>query len=132
MPIRVTHNVLVQISSDTAGKQKLVWPETNAVTSDGFDQQVTSNLQVAASASQALTFGDVAAVRGFYLEVNQDCLLTINGGTPIQLRKHPGATTAAGRARFFIEAEITSVSVDNSANAEALVGQYTAWGDPTP
>lgn len=132
MAIRMTHNLLVRFSNDTAGKQKLVWPDSNEVTSDGFDQQVTSNLQVAASASQALTFGDVAAVKGIYIEVNQDCLLTINGGSAIQLRRHPGANLTTDMARFFIEADITSIQIDNSANSSTLVGQYTAWGDPTP
>jgi hypothetical protein len=131
MSLYVTLNPLVQIAEDSSGTGKTYYPTTKSQSSAGFDNQMNSSLQIAAAGSQSLTFGDVTAVKGFYLEVNQDCLVTINGGTPIQLRRHPTATTTT-KARFVIEADISSILVDNAAGVTELTGQYVAWGDPTP
>lgn len=137
MAVRVNHNVLVQISRDTAGKDKAFYPETKLVTVDGWDKQMTSELAIAGGANENLSFGDIAAVKGIYLEVDRDANVILNSGAEvIALKLPPGATQggsgANDKATLFLNADITAVNVENTDATNALNGVYAAWGDPTP
>lgn len=137
MAIRVKHNVLVQISRDTAEKDKAFFPETKLVTVDGWDRQSNSELNIAGGANENLSMGDVDAVRGIYLEVNRDADVVLNGGSDtIELRLPPGATQggtgANDKAALFLNANISQVNVTNTDATNALQGVYVVWGDPTP
>lgn len=132
MAIRLKHNVLVQLSTDTAGDKKLYYPDSSAVIIDSFDHQTTKNVQVAAAASEAMNLSDVTDVRGVYLEVDGDIDVIIDGSaTPISLTREPGAGTG-DVARLFLEASISSITLDNTGGAAAVNGLLVLWGDPTP
>ena len=110
MPIRVKHNVLVQISRDTDEKKKTFYPDTNAVQIDTFEKQANGDLSIAAGDTDQLSFGDVVDVRGIYLELSGDALVRINSGTEnIPLTLAPSGT----KAQLFLEANLSAVEVEN-------------------
>jgi len=128
MPIRVKHNVLVQISRDTDEKKKTFYPDTNSVQIDTFEKQANGDLSIAAGDTDQLSFGDVVDVRGIYLELSGDALVRINSGTEnIPLTLAPSGT----KAQLFLEANLSAVEIENQG-AEAITGVYCVWGDPTP
>ena len=124
--MRIKHTVQVQISLDEEGKRKLFSDDAllSQTVIDAYDAQANSVLTIPTVTTESLSFGDVVAVKGMYLEVNQDAKVRLNGSTDaIQLRI--GAT--GGKAKFFIEAAITGVTVENPT-ANTLVGFYSFWG----
>jgi hypothetical protein len=130
MTIRVDHTVAPQISRDTNQKLRLFFPDLNSegISIDQFETAANSVLSLAASAVESLTFGDVVDVRGFYLEVNQDCYLRLNGSVdniPVKLAPN------ASKAKVFIEADINQIQIQNLSTTEQLSGVYVLWGDPT-
>lgn len=74
-------------------------------------------------------FGPVAVCYGFWLEVTEDCLVSLNGGANLQIRR--GAPTTEGNvARLFNEIALTSLRVINPDGATKVVGySYVLWGD---
>jgi hypothetical protein len=128
MAIRVRHNVLVQISADTDGNDKRFYPTTKEVVIDGFDRQQNKNFSVAASASEAMDIGDVTAPRGLYMECSADVDVVLNGSETLNMRVAAGQSVA----KLFYEGVISSVSVDNTAGASAVTGEFVIWGDVTP
>lgn len=126
---RLKHRVQVNIWASTSEKTgKFNHDDAlSEVIIDTWTKHQSGDFDIAASASYTLDHGDVAAVKGAYLEVTEECTLTINGSdTPIQLRKGG----AAALAKFFIEADITSILI--TAGSEDLAGVYCLWGDATP
>jgi len=131
MAIRVKHNVLVQISADTDAKRKHYYPETKEVVIDAFDKTTNRNFTVASAASEALDLSDITDVRGLYLEVDGDVDVIINGSaTPISLKRSSTGTGVV--AKLFLEASISSITIDNTAGSSAVNGEMAIWGDPTP
>ena len=130
MAIQIKHNVLVQISSDTDGKDKRYYPDSQETTLSGFDRSSVKDIQVAAAAIDVINFQDITLVKGMYLEVDGDIDLIINGSaTAVPLVK--GSTAAGTKARFFMEGDITALSLDNSGGAAAVNGVLVMWGDPS-
>jgi hypothetical protein len=130
MAIRVKHVVTLQISRDTEGQRKLYWSDevSDQVVIDSLEKSAGSMLAVEPSAIETLTFGDVADVRGLYLEVNAVCLVRLNGGVQsIPLEPAPEAAAA----KLFFEGPLTGVEVQNTSTTDALIGLYVVWGDPT-
>ena len=135
MAIRVQHIVALQISRDTAGKQKLFYPETSEETLviDGFDGEAHNTISIAASGTEAINLGDVSTVRGLYVEVDRDCNLRLNGSSDnIPLKVAPGVTAGGDRAKVFLEASITEAEIENLDATNPLTGVTVVWGDPTP
>lgn len=129
MAIRVDHTVAPQISRDTAQKLRLFFPDlaSEAVSSDQFATAANSVLSLDPSAVEVLGFGDVVDVRGFYLEVTQDCYLRVNGSVdniPVKLAPN------GSKAKVFLEADITEIQIQNLSTTELLTGVYVVWGDP--
>lgn len=127
--MRLKHVVQVQLYQDTAGKRTLYADETTPATTDTSDYQRQANslLSIEPDGLESLSFGDVTLVRGFYLEVDQEAKVRLNGAMdPIQLRIAVGAT----KAKLFLEGEITQVTVENPAE-DTLSGVFVCWGDPT-
>ncbi len=134
MAIRVKHRVWIQSSEDTAAKNKLFSqdPELSEVISDGFDKQVSGVISVAAAGNENLNFGDITSVKGLWLKIDGEAKLKINGSTDeIQLRLEPAGVAGTDFAKFFIEADISSLNVANPG-ATVMSGVFCAWGDPTP
>ncbi len=129
MPLRVKHNVLVQISADIDAKLKRFFPDTKEVIIDAFDRQAQSDLSVAPATTENLSFGDVTDVRGIYLELNAAGKVLLNGGTE-EIPIDPAPSSAV--AKFFLEGTLSQVQVKNEDAVNALVGVYVIWGSPTP
>lgn len=128
--MRIKHKVNPRISEDSAGKDMLFGLDDALaeVTIDTHTHQVNGHFSVAVGATEALSFGDVAVVRGAYLEVGADCSLYLNGSLDaILIKLAPGAA----KAKFFIEATLTQVQL-KATGAVALTGKACFWGDPTP
>lgn len=129
--MRLSHTLMVQIGQDSEFKKKLVYIEQSGaqVVSDGFLKQANSSFNIAPSGLEAMTFGDVEAVKGLYLESDSEVKVRINGSADaIQLRKAPDASLA----KLFLEGDLTELTIENpSAEAEAN-GFYTVWGDVAP
>lgn len=132
MPLRIDHKLLLQVSADTTQKLKRYFHEDSSarvVSTVDFQHQQNGELNVADGTTESLAFGDVQVGRGFYLEVDGQVNLRLNGAvTPLVLRLAAGATVA----KFFFEGEVTSVTVENPTSAGALPvkGSYCVWGDP--
>lgn len=128
MAIRVKHKVNVQIG-ETSAMKNLLFSGDDTLAEEVIDAYYRSHaggLSVAASGTESLPTGDVSAIKGLFLKLSGEAAVTINGSdTPIQLRK----ATGASYCKLFIEADITSVSIENSSSSEALAGVYCVWGD---
>jgi len=129
MAIRVTHNVLVQISGDASGKDKRYYPESQITVMDGFDRSATKDINIPAATNEAMNLADITLVKGVYLELDGDVGLQLNGNPAIPLKRNSLATGT--KVRFFIEADINAISIDNTAGASAVNGVLVLWGDPT-
>ena len=130
MAIRVRHTVAARTSRDTDFKKAMWDPEVELaeVVLDTFEKQANSNLSVPATTKEELSFGDVEAVKGIYLELLAAGKVYINSSLDA-IEMTPGATGQP--AKLFLEANISKVEVENEA-ATALEGVYLVWGDPTP
>ena len=81
----------------------------------------------AAAADEALSTGDITAVKGMYLEVDQEVGLKLNGSSDILQLRIANSTTGA-KAKFFFEGDVSAVLVVAHATAEAN-GYVIFWGD---
>lgn len=128
--MRLKHTVRVQAALDQQMKRALFNDDAtlSQTVIDTFTKQANSVLAIAASSSESLSFGDVTAVKGLYLEVDQNAKVRLNGSTDfIQLRKASGAT----KAKLFLECDLSQVTVENPVADAALTGVWVVWGDPT-
>jgi hypothetical protein len=124
--MRIKHKILLRAYEDTALKDALFAPDDtlSEVIVDGYLRQTSGKFNVEVSTTYALPTGDIAAIRGVYLEVEAGCTISINGGAAITLS--PNAEGA--KAKVFMEAVITSLSV--TAGAEDVVpGKFCFYGD---
>lgn len=127
--MRLKHQVRIQVALDTGMKRSLFSDDAtlSQVSTDSFAKEANSVLDIPAATTESLSFGDITLVKGLYLEVDQDAVVRLNGSTdPIQLRK----ATGVGKAKLFIEADLTAVTVENPVADAALTGFYVVWGDP--
>jgi len=130
MAIWIKHVVAVRTSRDKDFKKAMWYPDVDLseVVIDTFTKQASTNFTVPLSSSEALTNGDVAAVKGIYLESNAACKVYLNGST-----NSLSMVPAAGKvAKLFLEAEVTTVEIENESTDTELEGVYICWGDPTP
>jgi hypothetical protein len=125
--VRIRHKVYPKISDDSAGKNLQFAPDDALaeVIIDVYTKQANSYFSVVAGATETMSLGDVAAVKGVYLEVNGDCDVYVNGGVvSIPMKLATGGTVA----KLFLEATITSISVKAPALV-AVTGKICVWGD---
>jgi hypothetical protein len=124
--MRLRHKVIVKTSRDAAQKNKQFWPDEDLaeIVTDNYARQVNGDLNIAASATENLPFGDVTLPKGLYLEVDQDVTVNLNGSADgIQLRRGDGKT-----AKLFIEADLSQVTI--TAPTATVSGVFCIWGDP--
>jgi hypothetical protein len=125
--VRIRHKVYPKISDDSAGKNLLFAPDDALaeVIIDVYTKQANGHFTVAAGATEAMSLGDVAAVKGAYLETNGDCDVYVNGSaTSIPVKMATGGTVA----KLFLEAAITAISIKAPA-AVTVTGKICVWGD---
>lgn len=127
--MRIKHKVNVQIASDADMYNLLFAPDDtrSEVVIDAFARMASGLVKVAATTNEDLPLGDVTAIKGIFLKVDQECEVKLNGGTEIiQLRKPTTSSTVY--ARLFLEADISQVNI-NVPGADDLEGVYCVWGD---
>jgi hypothetical protein len=127
--MKLTHTILIQAFIDHAGKRALFKDDNTqaTVTTETFEKQANSSLSIEPSAIESITFGDITLVKGFYVEVSDACNIRINGSMdPIKLVRASDVT----KAKFFIEAEINQITIENLSTEDKLTGVYILWGDP--
>lgn len=139
MAIRVQHTVNVFISDDTAGLCPLFGTQDTSKelkTLDAFDRCTTGKLNIAASGTEDLPFGDVDVPRGIYIDADRPFDVVFNGGVEVvEIRPAvaPSGTELGGRAKLFMEVDsLTQVEITNPDATYALNAKYAVWGDPTP
>ena len=125
--MRLKTTVRVQAFLDAAMKRAMFNDDAtlSQTQTDGYAKQANSVLSIVAGATETLSFGDVTAVKGIYLEVDKEAIVVLNGGDPIQMRMADGATTA----KLFLEADLSAVTVENTEVTDVLTGFYCIWGD---
>ena len=133
--MRLTHEILLHLSQDTAQEQShfLRKESISRITIDSYQKHHGGVFTVPDGTQLDLAIGDVDAPKGMYLETDVDCDVYLNGSaTPIALRKAPapasGSTAAPAYAKLFLECAITSIQVDASQGAD-VTGTYVVWGD---
>jgi len=128
--MRIKHTLLLSIADDADMKDPLFGPIDDTLATvqiDGYTNQISGKFKVLATITKTLSFGDIAAVKGIYLEADQDCSIKINEGAAIALKRGNSATGSL--AKFFIEAALTKIEV--IAGSADTHGTYCAWGDPS-
>jgi hypothetical protein len=128
--MRIKHTIQLAVADDAAMKDPL-FGEVDAtlavVQIDGYTGVVSGKIKIDAGEDVDLPFGGVASVCGIYLELDQDCIVTINEGHTITIKR--GNTTSGSVAKLFLEATLTAINIEAPAEADAQV-TYCAWGDP--
>jgi hypothetical protein len=130
MPIRVRHTVAVRTSRDTDFKQAMWDPDVplSEVVLDNMEKQTNGNFAVPVTSVESLPVGDVTLIKGMYLEVGAACKVRVNGSLD-SIDLVPGSSGEA--AKFFLEADINQVDVENESTSDVLNGVYVFWGDPS-
>ena len=122
--MRIRHKIYITIARE-ASENNYQWKPGDTQSEkiiDVYAKQDNHDFTVTAGNSEDLTFGDITAVKGFYLEVNGDCILRINGSTDdIQLR----ATSST--AKCAMECDISQLTIE--AQAADITGTVVFWGD---
>jgi hypothetical protein len=129
--MRIKHKVRPRIAADTAMKNLLFGPDDDLseVVIDQYDQQTSGTIKVLQSANEDVPLGDIDTVKGFYIQVDGDCTLKINGSSDgIDLVKSTTANVLY--AKFFIEADITQINITAPSDAD-VIATYCAWGIAT-
>lgn len=127
--MRISHKVILKIGDDTAFKDLLFQTDEALAEQviDAFDGQASGKINIAASGTEALNFGDITTVKGIFIKLDGDADIDVNTLGDIPLRR---ATTTSGvKAKFFMEGDITSISLTNVSGTDVLTGVYCAWGN---
>ena len=127
--MRLKHSIIVQIGDDAEMKDLLFSTDATLaqVQIDGFQRANIAKVNVAAAGTESLPLGDVDVVKGFYLKVDQEAVVRLNGSSDdIQLRK--GAS--ASHAKLFMEIDLSAIEVDAPATS-VTTGIFVVWGDPS-
>lgn len=140
MAIRIKHTVNIFISEDTEGLHPLFGKQDCALettTVDAFDRCVSGKLNIAASGTENLPFGDVdSPIRGFSIEADRGFNIVFSGGSDILQVRPAVAPTSGGAgtgAKIFVECDnVTQVAITNPDATNAINGTYVVWGEPTP
>ena len=134
MPLRIRDKQTLKISS-TSDEKRQLFDNTNdpgaEIRTDLFTKSDDGNLTIAPTASKTIPRGDVATIRGVYIEADNPVQVSIDGGTPITITP----PDAGKMARLRLDVSLTSVQNVVLTNP-ALVGGVTVsglwvvWGDP--
>jgi hypothetical protein len=129
--MRIKHKVNVRIADDADFKNFLFAPDDalSEVIIDAYYRQTSGKFKILMNTDEDISLGDIAAVKGIYIKVNKDAVVTLNGGAEtIQMRR--AGATSSDYAKLFLEADITAVNIAAPVT-EDLEGIFCAWGDST-
>lgn len=126
--MRIKNTVTIQAADDTEMKNLIFSLDSTAAAAviDSYQHVISGRLTLPLNATYSLDFDNITAVKGIYLKVDKDCVVSINGGTGITL--HLADAVSTTRAKLFMEANITSVSITTPVGS-AVELTYCAWGD---
>jgi hypothetical protein len=119
----------ITISTDSEGESKLFAPDHKQVGQviDGQARMADGTAHVDANATKALSFGDVASVKGLWLQASADCQLAVNGSEDLLQLRSPAGCAGASGPTIVLEADIASISITaGSAGVDVI---YAVWGD---
>ena len=129
--MRIKHTIQLRIARDTEMRRLLFSDDTQLSEKviDGYAKHVQGHIAIIAGATESLCLGDITAVKGLYLELDQNAYVRLNGSSDnIVCAKPPSASEDS--AKLFLEADISAVEIEN-ATTVPLTGLYVMWGDPT-
>lgn len=132
--MRIQHIVNVFISDDTEGECPLFGlesPTKNKEIIDSFLRYASGKINIAATATENVPFGDVDDVRAVEVIFDGDFDVVFNGGADTINFKRADTKTNR-KVRMFMEADLTSVAITNPSASAAITGTYVVWGDPVP
>lgn len=117
----------VRIYEDATERDPLHAPrdDTFTQTVSGAARYTAGKFSVAASATEALSVGDIALPRGVRIQASAACSVLLNGTLTIPIAPESSSETSAV---FIMTGAISSISIINS-NTSAVTGTYTFWGD---
>ena len=129
--MRIEHLIHVQIHEDTDKKDGLWTPDktlgTEVITN--MQRMTSGKFSIAnGGAYEALQLGDITDVKAFYIEADADFNMKLNGGSEI-LNIERADTTTGRKARFFMEGNISAVTIANPASSGTLTGRFVVYGD---
>lgn len=130
--MRIKHTIRLQIARDQEMRRLLYSDDAQLSEKviDGYEKHVQGHIAIAAAATESLCLGDITAVKGLYLELDQNAYVRLNGSLDnIVVAKPPSASEDTGK--LFLEADINAVEIENPT-ANPLTGLFVMWGDPTP
>lgn len=131
MTMQLRSQIWTFFSDDTSGETEFAGPQdpvAEAEKLDGFTQlQQQKQVSIAAAGvtptTVALSMGNITTAKGLWLRATGSLSLVINGAVvPIAATKPTGAKYL----RWYVDADITSVSVIN-AGATAVLLDYRLW-----
>ncbi len=128
--MRIKHTIQLRIARDVEMRRLLFSDDAQLAEKviDDYGNQAQGSIEIAAGGTESLSFGDVTAVKGIYLEMDQGARIRLNGSADnIVAAKPPGASEDS--AKFFLEADLSAVEIENNTS-ETLTGLYVVWGDP--
>ncbi len=130
--MRIENLVWTKITEDSAGKDGLWTPDqtlnTEVVTN--MTRMTGGVFSIDASSTEALSFGDVTSAYAIYIEVDNDFNVVFNGGADT-FNFVRADTTSGRKARCWMEATLTSVSITNPSASASISGRYVVYGNPT-
>jgi len=138
MTIRVKVTQQVQIYDDVTEDNCLYGPAVVPRNHDNFEKQSSGKFDIPAATSLSLSFGDVAKVYGYCIELQPasastpvpTATLDVNGAGARALE--PGTNPGIAGALYDGASDadpITSLVIANTGST-VLWGRYVVWGDP--
>jgi hypothetical protein len=127
--MRLVYTVSPQLSEDTAQQVTTFGPLSDeaGVIVDAYQNENSGRIAIKAGTAQFLSMGTLGYCLGFYLRLDADCQISINGSTPMQLMR--ASQKLGTKARMFFEGLVTSVQITAPSDTAAR-GLFVVWGDP--
>ncbi len=128
----IKHKVVVNISknSDGSGGGSCMEEADAEVLIDGrFEKRTDIELDLEEAEIMDLPLGDMGTAAGFYLKLDGDVDVTINGQGPIPMRR-ANPEDSASTATWLLEGEFTALTIENVTAGTIISGRFIAWGAP--
>jgi hypothetical protein len=128
--MRIKHKANVRVAED-ADMKNILFGFDDALAEVLIDNYLTvasGKFSIDPADTEELSLGDITACKGIYLHVFGDAEVTLNDAAD-SIQMHRAGVAVTDKAKLFVEAVITKVTVTAPADA-TITGVYCAWGDP--
>jgi len=128
--MRIKRIVDFKIFEDSEGKTVGFDSDETEQKIDQYANWVDGSLTLAISpgGSANLSFGAVAAAKGYHVEAEGDFDLAVNGGTALNYRV-PDSTASDQLIIAHNDCNVTSLVLSNPSTTKTLRGRWAVWGD---